>query len=108
MRKVLLVLLLITGLFANENVDKALKYIKKKEYKQAYILLKQESKKGNAQAQFNLGVMYYDGQGVKQDYKKAREFFQKSANQGFAEAQFNLGIMYDNGQGVKQDYKKAR
>ena len=31
----------------------------------------QAAEQGNAQAQFNLGVMYYDGQGVRQDYVQA-------------------------------------
>ena len=55
----------------------------------------------------NLGLMYYNGQGVEQDYKKAVYWWDKSAEQGDADAQHNLGLMYDNGQGVEQDYKKA-
>ena len=66
------------------------------------------AEQGDASAQFNLGVMYYDGQGVKQDYFKAVEWYQKAAEQGDASAQFNLGFMYDEGRGVKQDYSKAK
>ena len=61
----------------------------------------------DAEVQFNLGLMYSEGQGVKQDYFKAFEWWQKAADQGYASAQFNLGVMYANGQGVKQDYFKA-
>ena len=57
--------------------------------------------------QFNLGRMYYFGEGVKQDYAKALEWFQKAAEQGYATAQNNLGSMYYNGQGVKVNYAKA-
>ena len=59
-------------------------------------------------AQYNLGVMYHNGYGVRQDYKKSKEWFEKSATQGFAEAQFNLGVMYGNGYGVRQDKKVAK
>ena len=62
---------------------------------------------GNAQAQSNLGVMYYEGKGVRQDYQKAVEWYTKAANQGNAHAQYNLGVMYDEGKGVRQDYQKA-
>jgi TPR repeat protein len=63
---------------------------------------------GDAKAQYNLGVMYRDGEGVRQDYKKAIEWTEKAAKQGYVSAQYNLGVMYDNGQGVRQDYKKAK
>lgn len=61
----------------------------------------------DAEVQFNLGLMYSEGQGVKQDYFKAAEWFQRAAEQGHAEAQYNLGLMYYRGKGVKQDYFKA-
>ncbi|MCI7046793.1 tetratricopeptide repeat protein [Helicobacter sp.] len=66
-----------------------------------------KAKQGDAEAQFLLGLMYDQGQGVKQDYEKAAEWFSKAANQGYAKAQYNLGAMYENGQAVRQDYKKA-
>jgi len=62
---------------------------------------------GDAEAQFNLGVMYDDGEGVPQDYKEAFKWYTKSAEQGVAEAQHNLGWMYDKGEGVPQDQKEA-
>jgi alpha/beta superfamily hydrolase len=63
--------------------------------------------KGDREAQFNLGNMYYNGQGVLQDYKEAVKWYTKSAEQGLVQAQFNLGNMYRKGQGVLQDYKEA-
>ena len=63
---------------------------------------------GNVDAQYNLGVMYEKGEGVRQDYRKAIEWYEKSANQGYAAAQYNLGLMYYQGKGVRQDYHKAK
>ena len=40
-----------------------------------------KAKRGNAEAQFEVALMYYHGDGVKQDYKKAREYFEKAAAQ---------------------------
>ena len=66
-----------------------------------------EAKKGDAEAQYNLGLMYYDGDDVTKDYKQAVQWFSKSADQGYAKAQYNLGYMYDNDQGVEQNFKQA-
>lgn len=48
---------------------------------------------GDAKAQYNLGVMYYKGEGVLQDRFKAIEWFQKAANQGHIKAKFNIEAM---------------
>ena len=63
----------------------------------------QSAEQGVAEAQFNLGVMYYDGQGVRQDYAEAFRWFRQAAEQGNADAQYNLGSMYHIGHGVRQD-----
>ena len=54
-------------------------------------------------AQYNLGVKYRLGKGVKQNDTEAVKWFRKSAEAGFASAQFNLGVAYETGRGVKQD-----
>jgi TPR repeat protein len=61
------------------------------------------AKQGNAVAQYNLGHMYYNGQGVPQDYKTAVKWWKLAAEQGYARAQHNLGYMYGVGTGVIQD-----
>jgi len=60
-----------------------------------------------AAAQFNLGLMYANGDGVQQDDAKAVKWYRKSADKGVAAAQSNLGLMYKNGLGVKQDDVEA-
>ena len=68
------------------------------DFSQTKILASQ----GNASAQYNLGVMHYKGEGVRQDHSIATQWFQKAANQGHIKAQFNLEAMGINGAG--QDY----
>ena len=63
---------------------------------------------GDSTAQFNLGVMYYQGLTVPQDYTKARQWYEKAANQGDADAQFNLGLMYQDSKGVPQNMTIAK
>ena len=58
---------------------------------------------GLAPAQYNLGLMYANGQGVAQSYAKAFEWYSKAAAQGNASAQNNLATMYVGGQGIVQN-----
>ena len=70
---------------------------------------------GDTRAQYNLGLMYANGQGVPQDAAEAVTWYRKAAAaQGDAFAQLFLGFMYENGLGVPQDdaaamtwYRKA-
>ena len=66
-----------------------------------------KAEQGNANAQFNLGLMYNNGLDAIQDYKEAVKWYRLAAEHGNGEAQSNLGLMYDKGQGVVQDYKEA-
>lgn len=65
------------------------------------------AEKGVAAAQFNLGLMSLDGQGVPQDYAEAARWFERSADQDYTKAQLNLGALYGVGKGVKRDYVQA-
>ena len=67
----------------------------------------QSAEQGNANAQRELGVMYYFGDGVPQDYKEAFKWYSKSAAQGTAAAQGALATLYYHGEGVSRDYKEA-
>ena len=78
------------------------------DYEKAAKLYRPLAEKGNAEAQYNLGVMYRAGRGVPQDFKEARKWYQLAAEQGNALALFNLGWMYAGGKGVPQDYVKAQ
>lgn len=68
----------------------------------------QEAERGNPNAQFNLGLMYYIGHGVHQDFAEARHWYEKAANQGDAKAQYFLGLFYEDGMGGRHDYAQAR
>jgi uncharacterized protein len=62
---------------------------------------------GQAVAQYNLGLLYANGQGVTKDDAKARQWYEKAAAQGHTEAQVNLGILLMYARGGQQDYKMA-
>ena len=70
--------------------------------------LKALALRGDASAQYELGVRYSEGRGLARDTKAAAEWFETAANQGLAPAQYRLGSYYEKGIGVERDYAKAR
>ena len=62
---------------------------------------------GDAEAQYNLGVMFDQGASVEQDLARAASWYRKAAEQGFMDAQTNLGMMYYRGEGVAIDLTEA-
>ena len=68
---------------------------------QAAARLRKVAELGDAEAQWSLGNLYLDGQGVPQDYTQAAFWWSKAAEQGHAQAQYNLGLSYGFGRGVR-------
>jgi uncharacterized protein (TIGR03067 family) len=58
------------------------------------------ARRGDAQAQYNVGKMYVRGTGVVPAAIEAVHWYRKAADQGHAEAMSALGVMYWTGQGV--------
>ena len=65
------------------------------------------AEQGNAEAQFNVGLMYYEGDGVEQDYAEAAKWFSKASEKGHPVAQFSLGVLYIEGHEGWEDYVQA-
>jgi TPR repeat protein len=65
------------------------------------------AREGDISAQFDLGLMYYKGQGVEQDYSQAMKWFKLAAEHGIPEAQFNLGIMYSDEKASWHNFTEA-
>lgn len=66
-----------------------------------------EAEAGNADAQFNLALMYDLGTEVEADPSKAALWYRQAAEQGHRYAQRNLAYLYDAGRGVEQDDVQA-
>jgi TPR repeat protein len=65
------------------------------------------AEQGDANAQYNLGLLYARGQGVEKNPQEAARWYEKAAEQGVPAAQYNLGVMYANGQGVQASPEQA-
>lgn len=70
-------------------------------------VLRKSANAGDAGAQFNLAIMYYSGNGVKQDYVEAAKWYRKAAEAGNAKAQVSLGLLLQYGDGVEIDITEA-
>ncbi len=109
MKRLALAVALLIGLATPSQADywDGLAAYDRGDYATALQEFKPLAEKGHANAQFGLGLMYDEGQGVPQDYAEAVKWYRKGAQQGQANAQHNLGFMYSHGQGVPQDYVQA-
>ncbi len=65
------------------------------------------AERGNVLAQYKLGLMYNNGEGVRQNFGKAAKWFNRAAIQDYAPAQTRLAIKYEKGQGVTRNYREA-
>ena len=66
------------------------------------------AKKGNGDAQYELGLRYYRVIGVPADYGKAREYLESAVNNGVNSAAYYLGVIYYNGKGTPTNHIKAK
>lgn len=73
------------------------------DYKQAAYWYQQAANAGVANAEYNMGTLFFNGEGVAQDYAKAHEWFARAARRGNKYAEFQLGMTYFTGQGVNKD-----
>ena len=95
-----------SGVVAGDMEDCAY-YYNAKDYKRAFPVCSRAAKQGYMFAQFGLGWMYSNGEGVPENYREAVRWFRLAAEQGYAVAQYNLGVAYANGDGVPKNYREA-
>ncbi len=97
----------IAGVAVAGPFEDGLAAAQKGDYAMALQLWRPLADRGDADAQYNLGVMYNNGDGVAQNYSEALKWHRKAAAQGNGNAQFHLGLMYDRGRGMTRDYTEA-
>ncbi len=69
--------------------------------------LRQAAATGDAKAQYEIGLRYTNGTGVKRNLGEAAKWYELAAAQEFAPAQYRLGSLYEKGLGVKRDLTTA-
>ena len=69
--------------------------------------LTKSAEQGEADAQYELALLYGYGEGVELDYEKAIQWLQKASEQRHAAAQYVLAMYYLAGEHINQDSEKA-
>ncbi len=110
MRHAIIAVLLLAALAGTAVAgpyEDAISAYERGDHNEAARLYRRAAEQGHAGAQYMLGFMYANGEGVPQNYAEAEEWYWKAAEQGDANAQYELGLMYEKGRGVPVDYVQA-
>jgi TPR repeat protein len=92
---------------ACHDLELGMMYHELGDYPDAAKWYQKAAEQGNVAAEYELGVIYTNGEGVAQDYAEAVRWYRKAANQGLGDAQYELGNAYVTGRGVTQDFAEA-
>lgn len=87
--------------------EDSLKAFKAGDKAEGYRLTRVAAEQGYPAAQFVLGQLFSNGDGVEQSYKEAANWFRRAAEQGDDAAQEALASAYFFARGVPQDYLEA-
>lgn len=82
-------------------------FIECRNSKMAAEWYKKASEHGHTEAQFLLGKMYLEGDGVEKSPSDAVLWIRKSAENGYVGAEFKLAEMYRHGEVLRKDYNSA-
>lgn len=104
-RNSLFALLLVFGVsnVALADYEEGLDAVFRGDYQTAFREFSVAAENGLDLAQYNLAILYFTGQGVKQDLEQAFKWTEAAALQGHLAAQANLGSLYIEGSGVIED-----
>ncbi len=104
LRSVLALVLALTLSACSSDVQVGVEAYERGDYAAALDELRPLAERDDARAQYFLGSMYAEGEGVPEDYAEAAKWYHLAAERGDFEAQIRLGNMYENGVGLPQDY----
>lgn len=95
------ILLIVAGTAAaSEEAATGIAAYESGDYERAYQSFLPLAVKGDADAQYMLGLMYANGQGVDQNFYESGKMYRQAGNQGHVGAQVNLGSLFENCKGT--------
>jgi hypothetical protein len=98
-----LAMLLVSTGAALGDTAAGMQAFRNKDYQTAFREWTAAAEAGQAEAQFDLGLLYAQGLGTRRDLTEAANWYRKAAEQGNAQAEFALGQMYSRGWGAPRD-----
>jgi len=94
MLQIIAVVSLLTGCSIGAlNLREGIQSFQAQDYRQAFIRLKPEAEKGQRDAQYAVGYMYYYGQGVTEDRRQAWYWITAAAKAGQTDAQAAVKLL---------------
>ena len=103
-------LLVVRSLYAQGqpgDFERGMQALQAGNYAEAYCLWRPLADQGHAEAQYNVGWLYANGNGLAVDIERALAFWGAAAKQGHADAQFAVALAYTTGDGVDKDLDRA-
>ena len=91
----------------SEDIQRAVDAYDGGDYAAAIAIWEPYAHQGNREAQFAMGVLYFEGHGVSKNLDEALAWFLKAANSGHPTAMFNLGVAYWEGRGLNKNFSQA-
>ncbi len=101
-------MMLSGGAFAAGDMDRSFDAAVGGDFDEAVSLWQEMAGSGDAQAQFNLGLMYHSGVGLPRNEEAAVKLYHQAAEGGYRPAQVYLVVGYEEGWfGLPKNDKKA-
>ena len=88
-----------TGTLRAESYQRGFQALEQQDYKRALYYLSFLAANGDARAQYNLGIMYRDGLGVKKDDVQSLAHFVEAAENGHMLGNYSVGLAFLAGKG---------
>jgi hypothetical protein len=92
---------------ARDQFDLGMAALSDGNYAEAYCRWRPLAERGYAEAQYHLGWLYANGNGMRVDIETALAWWRKAARQGHADAQFAVGLAFTTGEGIGSDLNEA-
>ncbi len=92
---IFILFLICAGCVTHLDLREGIHAFRLQNYRDAFVRLMPEAQRGQADAQYAIGFMYYYGQGVVEDRSKALLWIHSAACQGQPEAVQALKLMQD-------------
>jgi len=90
---IVLLMTIAAPIFA-QDFYKGVKAYESRDFATALKEWKPLAESGDSAAQYNLGMMYKNGEGVPKDYKEALKWYKLAVEKGFLIAPYNYDLMY--------------
>ncbi len=100
-------LLIVSFPTFSADLEKGIAAARSGDFETALSIWRPLAESGNASAQYFIGMLYYNGHGVRKDFRAAAGYFRKAADQQHSGAQYRMGNLSRRGLGIPKSNKQA-